>query len=67
MRIFWEITSRNVSVFSVFFGSTVDTGLCQSTEVSLGYGLCFATETRAHSAIVQSSAAKSGVFWTAKG
>ena len=35
---------------SASFGSTLDTGLCQSTEVSLGYGLCFATETGTHSA-----------------
>ena len=34
--------------YSAVFGSTVDTGLCQSAKVSLGYGLCFATETVMH-------------------
>ena len=41
--------------YSAVFGSTVDTGLCQSTEASPGYGLCFATETDTHSANCASS------------
>ena len=51
----------------MIFGSTVDTDLRQSTEVSMGYGLCFATETDTHSATVQSSSAMGGVFQTAEG
>ena len=41
--------------FSASFGSTVDTGLCQSTKVSLGNGLCFATETGTHRATCATS------------
>ena len=35
--------------YSALFGSTANTGLCQSTEVSPGFGLCFAKETGTHS------------------
>ena len=41
--------------YSALFGSTVDTGLCQSTKVSLVYGLCFATETGTHRATCATS------------
>ena len=40
---------------SASFGSTVDAGLCQSTKVTLGCGLCFATETGTHRATCATS------------
>ena len=45
------MSSRSSSMpYSALFRSTVDTDLCQSAEVSLVYGLCFARDTGTHSA-----------------